>query len=114
MQDLEVLVNLILLQIDFTICFAVASLFVSQKGLQFSKSLYYRDSIVYMLTVVMLIVFLIDNKIEFFEAIILVCLWPLYLLMNYLFFYSEENEYSKIESLSMIEMEKNNESLDKE
>ena len=94
--------------IDFTICFAVASLFVAGNGIQFSKILYYRDSFVYILTVVILIIFLLDNKIEFYEAVILVCLWPLYLILNCLFFNknekSELNEDSKFES--KIEEEK--------
>lgn len=36
--------------------------------------------------------FLWDNKIYLYEAIILVCLWPLYLVINWLFFSNLDHE----------------------
>jgi Ca2+/Na+ antiporter len=40
--------------------------------------MFYRDSIVYLLTLAILAFFLRDNIIDIFEALILCCLWPCY------------------------------------
>ena len=78
-----------MLFIDFTICFAVASLFIVKSqypdGLQINKYLFYRDSIVYLLTLALLAFFLRDNIIDYFEALILCCLWPIYMYISYKF-----------------------------
>jgi hypothetical protein len=50
-----------------------------------------------MLTIIILIIFLRENKIELFEAIILVCLWPLYLLINFVFFKVVEYDVTKMD-----------------
>lgn len=61
-----------------------------------------------MLTVVVLILFLLDNKIEFYEAVILVCLWPLYLIMNCLFFNSNESESESSYQIEKSDIENEN------
>lgn len=61
---------------DFTICFGFASLFTF--GMNLHAGLYYRDSIVYLLTLGLLTYFLIDQQINIYEAAILTCLWPIY------------------------------------
>ena len=78
--------------LDFTVCFAIASLFTVGKGLQFSKYFYYRDAFIYFCTALLLMIFLWDNKIYLYEAIILSCLWPLYIICNICFFKENQQE----------------------
>lgn len=80
-------------------CFAIASLFTYGKGLQFSKFFYYRDAAVYFITALLLMSFLIDNKIYLYEAIILIFLWPIYILINVLIFSRINDNLEKKEKL---------------
>ena len=65
---------------------AVGSLFIVKsqypEGLLINKLMFYRDSIIYLLTLAILAFFLRDNIIDIFEALILCCLWPCYLYMS--------------------------------
>lgn len=93
--------------IDFTVCFAIASLFTVGKGLQFNKYYYYRDSFIYFGTALLLMIFLWDNKIYLYEAIILSSLWPLYIIINVCFF-KENNSEAQSEKENLLENEKTN------
>lgn len=53
-------------------------------------------------------IFLLDNKIYLYEAIILCSLWPLYIIINVCFF-KENNSQSPSEQENLLESEKTNE-----
>lgn len=57
-------------------------MFTTGQGLALTKKLYYRDSFVYLFTLAILTFFLQDNKIELFEALILILLYPAYLYIS--------------------------------
>ena len=61
----------------------MASLFIIKsqypEGLQINKYLFYRESIVYLLTLALLAFFMRDNIVDIFEALILCCMWPSYM-----------------------------------
>lgn len=64
---------------DFTICFGVSGLL--SKGVVLYWGLYFRDSLVYLITLGLLTLFCRDGKIELYESIILIGLYPLYLVL---------------------------------
>jgi|LauGreDrversion4_2_1035121.scaffolds.fasta_scaffold768894_2 hypothetical protein len=67
--------------------------------------MFYRDSIVYLLTLAILAFFLRDNIIDIFEALILCCLWPCYFYFANTFSVVSENtkEIEDEESNKLIE-----------
>lgn len=77
-------------------CLGIASFFACKGGLSINKQLFYRDSFVYLLTLALIFFFLRDNKIEIYEALILVSLWPCYIYFSNMKFNSnieiKENE----------------------
>lgn len=56
--------------------------------------MFYRDAIVYLVTLAILAFFLRDQIIDIFEALILCCLWPCYLYLAAMFKW-ESNENGK-------------------
>ncbi len=63
-------------------CFGIASLFAPHEGLKLNRTLYYRDAVIYLFTLTILTFFLKDNKIEPYEAFILIMLCPFYLYIS--------------------------------
>lgn len=98
------------INIDFTVCFAIASLFTVGKGLQFSKFYYYRDALIYFCTALLLMIFLLDNKIYLYEAIILSSLWPVYIIITVCFFKENQPELQSVKE-KLIENKKTDEVL---
>ena len=56
-------------------------------------------------------IFLWDNKIYLYEAIILSCLWPLYIILNVCFFTENQQELQN-DKENLLENEKRNEIFD--
>jgi uncharacterized membrane protein YqjE len=56
-------------------------------------------------------IFLWDNKIYLYEAIILSCLWPLYIIVNVCFF-TENHQELQNDKENLLENEKLNEIFD--
>ncbi len=56
-------------------------------------------------------IFLWDNKIYLFEAIILTCLWPLYIIINICFFKENQQELSESQKENLLQNEKTNEAI---
>ncbi len=75
--------------LDFTILFGIASLFIQSEGLHLNKMLYYKDSLVYLFSLTIVIFFLRDSKISIFEAVFLILLFPSYIIISS---YSHINE----------------------
>ena len=67
--------------------------------------MFYRDSIVYLLTLAILAFFLRDNIIDIFESLILCSLWPCYM-----YFGSKYNSMS--EPVKEVEDEESNKLID--
>lgn len=62
---------------DFTVCLAIASLFTIGDGLFINKKLFYRESLIYFLTIILLIFFLRDGTVELWEALVMISLCPI-------------------------------------
>jgi len=56
-------------------------------------------------------IFLWDNKIYLYEAIILSCLWPLYIILNVCFFTENQQELQN-DKENLLENEKRNDNFD--
>jgi Ca2+/Na+ antiporter len=67
--------------------------------------MFYRDAIVYLLTLAILAFFLRDRMIDIFEALILCCMWPTYIYITSLFSTGNpvEKEIEDEESNKLIE-----------
>ena len=87
---------------DFTMCFGISGLL--SKGVVLYWGLYFRDSLVYLLTLGLLTLFCRDGKIELYETIILIGLYPLYLVLVGLIWKGKEEDKQQ-------EMQSNNSCL---
>ena len=64
-------------------------MFTVREGLNLNKMLYYKDSLVYLFSLTIVIFFLRDSKISIFEAVFLILLFPSYIIISS---YSNVNE----------------------
>jgi Ca2+/Na+ antiporter len=83
--------GMIILILDFTLCLAIASLFTINDGLYINRKLFYRETCIYFVTIILLIFFLRDNVIELWEALFIICMCPIGII------YSLSSEKKSIE-----------------
>lgn len=74
---------------DFTICFGLIP-FISGYPI-LHKKLFYRDSLIYIFTLILLTFFIQDGKISFYEILILTSLWPIYIIFI-IFFWDKKRK----------------------
>lgn len=70
---------------DFTVCLGIASLFsyaIHSKAINFSMDIMIKDIYVYLMTLLYLIVIMWDYQVTLAEAVVLVVMWPLYMLLK--------------------------------
>ena len=96
MQVQDPSVNIFITKIlDFTLCFGIASFFTLNEGMQLNKKLYYKDSLVYLMSLALLSFFLRDNIINIYEALTLIILFPIYLIFSIIIVNKNENMNSQ-------------------
>lgn len=100
--------------LDFTILFGIASLFTVKEGLNLNKMLYYKDSLVYLFSLTIVIFFLRDSKISIFEAVFLILLFPSYIIISSYSHVNEDEQHqrdsiSKFNKPKLAENEHDNE-----
>jgi Ca2+/Na+ antiporter len=69
-------------KLDFTLCLAIASLLTINDGLYINRKLFYRETSIYFLTIMLLIFFLRDSLIELWEALLLISMCPIGILYS--------------------------------
>jgi Ca2+/Na+ antiporter len=76
---------------DFTLCLAIASIITVGDGLYINKKLFFRESCIYFVTIILLIFFLRDSVIELWEALLMISMCPIGIM------YSLSSEKKNIE-----------------